>query len=327
MSAPKNIMEEFAEAHGEEFSRLSQGQSLSSLSWLKTGGKADWFFMPQNAEELSRFLQKLPREVPIFPMGVGSNTIFRDGGVEGVVLRLGRGFMEMDIDDESVVAGAQLLDSKLAIEAAKAGIDLSFLRTIPGVVGGAVAMNAGCYGRYVADILRSVEVMDRAGQSTWINASDLKFHYRQTELPKGAIVTRARFEGSRADPAILEQSMQIALDKRAQTQPVSERSCGSTFRNPVGHSSTGEEGEDHTLKAWKVIEEAGLRGAKWGGAQMSPMHPNFLVNTGDATAFDLEALGEDVRRKVLDRSGIELNWEIQRIGRFLPSQKPFWPLD
>ncbi len=315
----------------EEFPRLKQGQALSALSWLRTGGAADWFFMPQDIAELSAFLKKLPSSVPVFPMGLGSNTIFRDGGVEGVVIRPGRGFMSLDIKGNQVLAGAQVLDSKLAIEAAKAGIDLTFLRTIPGAVGGAVIMNAGCYGRYVADVLVDIEIMHRNGEVEVLEAKDLKFHYRQTELPanisQDAIVIAARFQGEEGDPALLEHKMEEALAKRAETQPVNERSCGSTFRNPVGYSSTGADGEDHSLKAWKVIDDAGLRGATLGGAQMSPIHPNFLVNTGDATAYDLEALGEEVRTRVKNHSGIELQWEIKRVGRFLPEQEVLWDVE
>lgn len=315
-------MEELA----RQFERLRPNQPLSGLSWLRTGGAADWFFMPQNREELADFLKALPADIPLLTMGVGSNTIYRDGGVQGVVLRLGRGFMNVEIEGDEITAGAQVLDSKVAIEAAQAGLNVAFLRTIPGAVGGAVAMNAGCYGSYVADILSEVEIMLRNGEVQTIKAKDLDFHYRHTELPAGAIILSAKFKAPKGDAEELAHRMEEALRKRAETQPVDERSCGSTFRNPVGYSSTGAEGEDHSLKAWKVIDDAGLRGATLGGAQMSPMHPNFLVNTGSATSYELEALGETVRARVKEHSGIDLQWEIKRIGRFLPEQDVLWPI-
>ncbi len=306
---------------------LKASQPLAGLSWLRTGGNADWFFQPKDAEHLADFLKACPDDVPLFPMGVGSNTIFRDGGVEGVVIRLGRAFMGLDfLDDGRVHVGAAMLDAMLARKAADEGIDLTFLRTIPGAIGGAIAMNAGCYGAYIADITEEIHILTRDGERQTLQGSDVQFDYRFTHLPQGCVILGAILKGSKADPAALHAQMEDALAKREASQPTKERSCGSTFRNPIGHSSTGAEGEDHSLKAWKVIDDAGLRGTTIGGAQMSEMHPNFLINMGDATSYDLEALGEHVRATVLEKSGIDLTWEIKRIGRFAKDQSPKWTI-
>lgn len=307
---------------------LKPNQPLSGLSWLKTGGAADWFFQPKDEAELAEFLKACPQELPIFPMGVGSNTIFRDGGVEGVVIRLGRAFMGVEFLGEGRVrVGAAMLDAMLARKAADEGIDLTFLRTIPGAMGGAIAMNAGCYGSYVADIIEEIHILTRDGEAKTLYANDVQFDYRYTHLPEGCVILGAIVKGKQGDPAMLHAAMDDALAKREASQPTKERSCGSTFRNPIGHSSTGADGEDHSLKAWKVIDDAGLRGAQIGGAQMSEMHPNFLINTGNATSFDLESLGEHVREKVRAHSGLELTWEIKRIGRFGLDQLPKWTLE
>lgn len=304
--------------------KLKLNQPLAGFSWLRTGGAADYFFNPSSLEDLQGFLRAAPQDLPIFVMGVGSNTIFRDGGVEGVVIRLGRAFLGVNIDDGIVTAGAATLDSMVARKAADAGIDLTFLRTIPGAIGGAVAMNAGCYGHYLNDILVDIDLIYRDGRTETLTKDQIQFGYRTANLPAGAIITQARFHGPMGDPAALHAQMESALTKRAQTQPVNDRSCGSTFRNPAGYSSTGAEDDSHDLKAWSVIDRAGLRGAELGGAQMSPMHPNFLVNRHEATAFDLEALGEHVRKTVAEHSGIRLEWEIKRVGRFAAGQEPDW---
>lgn len=302
-------------------------QPLAGLSWLRTGGNADWFFQPKDAEQLSAFLKACPLDVPLFPMGVGSNTIFRDGGVEGVVIRLGRAFMDFDfLGQGRVQVGAAMLDAMLARKAAVAGIDLTFLRTIPGAIGGAIAMNAGCYGSYISDITEEIHILTRDGDYQTLRGQDVKFDYRYTHLPEGCVILGAIFQGGEGEPAHLNAQMEDALAKREASQPTKERSCGSTFRNPIGHSSTGADGEDHTLKAWKVIDDAGLRGATLGEAQMSEMHPNFLINMGNATAYDLEALGEHVRATVQKQSAIELTWEIKRVGRFASEQTPNWKI-
>ncbi len=296
---------------------LSANKSLDTLTWLRVGGPADWLFQPADEADLSGFLAALDPEVVVFPMGVGSNLIVRDGGLRAVVIRLGRGFNAIAID-ETITAGAAALDAHVARKAADAGRDLTFVRTIPGSIGGAVRMNAGCYGSYVADNLIDVTAIDRQGQRHVIPAADLKLAYRQSDLPEGMVITQARFNAARGDASALHARMEDQLAKRDATQPTKERSAGSTFRNPAGFSSTGLADDSHELKAWKVIEDAGLRGARLGGAQMSPKHPNFLINAKDATAAELEALGEEVRKRVLQARGISLQWEIRRVGEAVP---------
>jgi len=242
----------------------------------------------------------------------------RDGGIRAVVIRLGRGFNAIQIDGDTVTAGAAALDAHVAKKAAEAGLDLTFLRTIPGSIGGAVRMNAGCYGSYVADHLVSVRVITRQGAVKEIAAADLQLAYRSSVLPEGWVVVSATFHAAKGDPAALEARMVDQIAKRDASQPTKDRSAGSTFRNPAGFSSTGRADDTHELKAWKAIDEAGLRGATLGGAQMSPMHSNFLINIGGATAADLENLGEEVRKKVFQQQGITLEWEIMRVGETLP---------
>lgn len=296
---------------------LSAQKTLDSLTWLRVGGPADWLFQPADVDDLTTFLAALDPAIPVFPMGVGSNLIVRDGGIRAVVIRLGRGFNAIETG-EVVTAGAAALDAHVARKAADAGRDLTFLRTIPGAIGGAVRMNAGCYGSYVADHLIDIDVMDRNGQRRTVAAQELKLAYRHSELPSDTTVLSARFHAPEGDPAALHARMEEQLAKRDATQPTKDRSAGSTFRNPAGFSSTGRVDDSHELKAWKVIDDAGLRGARIGGAQMSPKHPNFLINTGAATAAELEALGEEVRKRVLQARGISLQWEIMRIGETVP---------
>ena len=294
--------------------KLTPNRVLSDLTWLRVGGPADWLFQPADLDDLRDFLRDLPEDVDVFPMGVGSNLIVRDGGLRAVVIRLGRAFNAIEIDGDRVRAGAAALDAHVARKAAQAGLDLTFLRTIPGSIGGAVRMNAGCYGTYTADHFQEAEVVLRDGTPRRLTASELNFQYRQSDLPDGAVIVSATFAPPAGDPGELEARMADQLAKRDATQPTKDRSAGSTFRNPAGYSSTGKADDVHDLKAWKVIDEAGLRGAQRGGAQMSPKHPNFLINTGDATAADLEGLGEDVRKKVYHSQGITLEWEIMRVG-------------
>ncbi len=300
---------------------LTPNRSLADLTWLRVGGPADVLFQPADSDDLAAFLHDLDPAIPVFPMGVGSNLIVRDGGIRAVVIRLGRGFNGIEIDGDTVTAGAAALDAHVARRAAQAGLDLTFLRTIPGAVGGAVRMNAGCYGTYVADVFVEAQAVTRAGETVTLTAEDLNFRYRQTDLPDGAVLTRAIFRAPRGDPDALEARMQDQLAKRDATQPTKDRTAGSTFRNPAGFSSTGRADDRHDLKAWKVIDDAGLRGARRGGAQMSEKHPNFLTNTGGATATDLEMLGEEVRKKVFQNSGIELQWEVIRVGETDPGRK------
>ena len=300
---------------------LTEQRPLADLTWMRVGGPAEVLFQPADLEDLSDFLAGLDPSVPVFPMGVGSNLIVRDGGITGVVIRMGRGFNGIEIGDNEVVAGAAALDAHVARKAADAGLDLTFLRTIPGTIGGAVRMNAGCYGTYMADVLQSVTVVLRDGTITEVNVDALELAYRQSTLPDGAVIVSARLASPNAAAESLLQRMTDQLAKRDETQPTKERSAGSTFRNPAGFSSTGRVDDVQDLKAWKVIDDAGMRGAQVGGAQMSEKHSNFMINTGGATAADLETLGEDVRKKVYANSGIELEWEIMRVGEPLLEQQ------
>ena len=293
---------------------LTPNRPLADLTWLRVGGPADWLFQPADEADLCDFLAALDPDIPVFPMGVGSNLIVRDGGMRAVVIRLGRGFNAIDIRGNRVTAGAAALDAHVARRAAEAGCDMTFLRTIPGTIGGAVRMNAGCYGSYVADVLDEIRVVTRQGEPKTLTKADLHLAYRQSTLPDGWVITGATFTAPSGEPAMLDARMQDQIAKRDASQPTKDRSAGSTFRNPVGHSSTGRADDTHELKAWKVIDNAGMRGARIGGAQMSPMHSNFLINAGGATATDLENLGEEVRKKVYATSGITLEWEIMRVG-------------
>jgi UDP-N-acetylmuramate dehydrogenase len=296
---------------------LTPDRPLADLTWLRVGGPADWLFQPADEGDLAAFLAALDPSVAVFPMGVGSNLIVRDGGIRAVVIRLGRGFNAITVDGDRVTAGAAALDAHVARRAAEAGLDLTFLRTIPGSIGGAVRMNAGCYGSYVADHLDTVRIVTRAGAVQTLPATALNLRYRQSDLPEGAVIVEATFRAGQADPQALEARMADQIARRDASQPTKDRSAGSTFRNPAGFSSTGRADDRHELKAWKVIDDAGMRGATLGGAQMSPMHSNFLINAGGATAADLENLGEAVRKKVFQSSGITLEWEIMRVGEHL----------
>ncbi|MEM7742547.1 MAG: UDP-N-acetylmuramate dehydrogenase [Pseudomonadota bacterium] len=291
---------------------------LAPLTWLRVGGPAEWLFQPADLADLADFLKALPAEVPVTPLGVCSNLIIRDGGLPGVAIKLGRAFMGVEIlEGHRLRVGAAVLDSAVARKAAAAGIaGLEFLRTIPGAIGGAVKMNAGCYGSYLADVFHSVTLVDRQGTVHEVTAVD--FSYRASDIPDDSVIVAATLQGRAGDPATSEALMADYVAKREASQPTKDRSCGSTFRNPAGYSSTGATDDPMDLKAWKLIEDAGCRGLTKGGAQMSPKHANFLVNTGEATAADLEDLGEEVRARVKAQSGHELVWEIRRIGVKVP---------
>lgn len=297
---------------------LTPNRPLAELTWLRVGGPAEWLFQPADPEDLAGFLRDLDPAIPVFPMGVGSNLIVRDGGLRGVTIRLGRGFNGIGIAGDTVEAGAAALDAHVARKAAEAGIDLAFLRTIPGSIGGAVRMNAGCYGAYLADHCLAVTCVTRGGEIVERTPAEMGFAYRRSTLPEGWVVIAARLTGPRAEPAALAQRMDEQIARRDASQPTKERSAGSTFRNPAGFSSTGRADDSHELKAWKLIDEAGLRGARLGGAQMSEKHPNFLLNAGGATAAELEGLGEEVRKRVFQHSGHLLEWEIMRVGETAP---------
>jgi UDP-N-acetylmuramate dehydrogenase len=292
--------------------KLLFDEPLAPFTWFRVGGPADVLFLPADAEDLGQFLAGLPAEAPVTVLGVGSNVIVRDGGVPGVVIRLaGRAFGRIEVlDDHRIAAGVGALDAQVARAAAKAGIaGLEFYAGIPGSIGGALTMNAGCYGSETKDVLRSARGLDAAGETREWTLADFGYSYRHSHMPPGMIFTEAVFQGRPDDPAAIEARMAQITQRREQTQPIREKTGGSTFKNPPGHSS------------WKLVDEAGWRGKPFsvsgdgGGAMFSPLHANFLINTGEATAADLEGLGEAVRADVKARLGVELEWEIKRIGR------------
>lgn len=287
---------------------------MASLTWLRVGGPAEAVFTPADADDLAAFLKAYDGALTV--VGVGSNLIVRDGGLKGVVVRLSpRAFGAIEpLDGARIRAGAAALDAQVAKRAAAAGIaGLEFLRTIPGAIGGALAMNAGCYGVYTADVFESATAVTRAGEVVTLAPEDMNFAYRASNAGE-VVFTEAVLKGAPGEPAAIEARMAEALAKREATQPTRDRTAGSTFRNPAGFSSTGRGDHSLDLMAWKLIDEAGCRGLTLGGAVMNEKHPNFLTNAGGATAADLENLGELVRERVLKSSGIALEWEIKRIG-------------
>ncbi|GGC67240.1 UDP-N-acetylmuramate dehydrogenase [Chelatococcus reniformis] len=284
---------------------LERSASLAPLSWFRTGGPADVLFTPADADDLALFLAHLPAAVPVLVIGLGSNLLVRDGGVEGVVIKLGRAFAGVEVLAGSRIrAGAAAPDVKVASAAAKAGIaGLAFMRGIPGAVGGALRMNGGAYGGETKDVLVEAEGVSRAGTRAIFSNADMGFTYRHSSVDPGTVFTAALFAGQPGDPAEIAAEMGLITETRAATQPVSTRTGGSTFKNPPG------------AKAWQLVDEAGCRGLRRGGAQVSELHCNFLINHGGATAADIEGLGEEVRRRVRDTSGVDLDWEIKRVGR------------
>ncbi|MEM7506292.1 MAG: UDP-N-acetylmuramate dehydrogenase [Pseudomonadota bacterium] len=296
--------------------RLEHRRPLAPMSWLRVGGPAEVLFHPADREDLAAFLSNLDADWTITPLGVCSNMIIRDGGLPGVSIRLGRAFAGFEaLEDHRVRVGAALLDAHAAKRAAEGGVaGLAFLRTIPGTIGGAIKMNAGCYGSYTADVIESVTCVTREGRVVTLGAEEIGFSYRASDLPEGHVIVEAVLRGQPGDPGQIAAQMESYVAKREESQPVKDRSCGSTFRNPAGYSSTGQADDPMDLKAWKLIEEAGCRGLRLGGAQISPKHANFMVNAGGATARDLEGLGEFVRKRVKSTSGRDLVWEIQRLG-------------
>jgi UDP-N-acetylmuramate dehydrogenase len=288
--------------------KLLFDEPLAPFTWFRVGGPADVLFLPADDADLTDFLLALPDEVPRMVLGVGSNVIVRDGGVEGVVIRLaGRAFaqIETDADALKVIAGPGALDAAVARAAAKAGIaGLEFYAGIPGTIGGALTMNAGCYGSETKDVLQAAWGVDRTGEQRVWEVEDFGFAYRHSAVPEnGMIWLQAVFQGRTDDPAAIVARMAEITSRRESSQPIREKTGGSTFRNPPGHS------------AWKLVDEAGWRGKAFGAAMFSPLHANFMINTGEATAADLEGLGEAVRADVAAKTGILLEWEIKRIGR------------
>lgn len=304
--------------------KLTADAPLAPLVWFKSGGAAQWLFEPKDAGDLSRFLGALDPSVPVFPLGLGSNLIIRDGGVPGVVVRLGKAFAKVERCVERL--GVERLDATtlpntlrcgggasgilVSSTARDAGIaGLEFLRSIPGTVGGFLRMNGGAYGAEVKDILVDADLVLRDGSRVTLPVADLHYTYRHSELPEGAIVVGARFRGRPGDPAAIQAEMDRISAAREASQPLRSKTGGSTFKNPPPETSGGE-------KAWALVDRAGCRGLALGGAQVSEKHTNFLINTGTATSTEIEALGEEVRRRVKDNSGVELEWEIQRVGIF-----------
>ena len=284
--------------------RLLPNQSLQGLTWFRVGGPAQVLFMPEDEADLAYVLANLGNEIPVTVIGLGSNLIVRDGGVPGVVIRLGRGFNDViALEDYQVRAGTAVPDVKVARVAQEAAIaGIAFLRGIPGAIGGALRMNGGAYGGETKDVLISARGVDRQGNIRAFSNADMHYTYRHCGAPDDVIFTEALFRGKPGDPAVIAAEMDKITQSREATQPIKSRTGGSTFKNPPGH------------KAWQLIDAAGCRGLKVGGAQVSELHCNFLINLGSASAADIETLGETVRKRVKESSGIELDWEIKRIG-------------
>ena len=302
MSFP-DIVPDLKAAMPELRGRLLANQPLAGLTWFRVGGPAQVLFMPDDEADLSYFLSNLPGDIGVTVVGLGSNLIVRDGGVPGVVVRLGRGFNEIAIEGLDVRAGTAVPDLRVAQAAQKAGIaGLAFMCGIPGGVGGALRMNGGAYGRETKDALVEARAVDRAGRVHVLRNADMDYTYRHCGAPEDFIFTQAHFAGQKGDPDAIAADMERITQSRGATQPIKTRTGGSTFKNPPGQ------------KAWQIIDAAGCRGLRIGGAQVSELHCNFLINLGDATAADIETLGETVRQRAKDSSGVELEWEIKRIG-------------
>jgi UDP-N-acetylmuramate dehydrogenase len=287
--------------------RLAEDAPLAPIAWFRVGGPAEVMFTPADADDLADFLAALPDDVTVTVFGVGSNLLVRDGGVGGVVIRLGRAFTDIRVDGMTVTAGAAAMDVNVARAAQEAGIaGLEFLSGIPGTIGGALRMNAGAYGRETADVMVAAEAVDRGGALHRIGQAEMGFTYRHTAVSEDWIFTAAVLQGEPGDPAAIAARMAEIKTARQDSQPIRARTGGSTFKNPPGES------------AWKLIDAAGCRGLRRGAAQVSEVHCNFLINTGGATAAELEGLGEDVRARVKAHAGVTLEWEIARIGKALP---------
>ena len=293
--------------------KLRAGASLAKATWFQAGGSAEVLFRPLDLEDLVAFLKAKPADVPLTVLGAGTNLLVRDGGVEGVVVRLGKSFAQVQVDGEQVVAGGSAMDVNVARAAAAAGITgLEFLSGVPGTIGGAIRMNAGAYGRELSDVIVSAEAIGPNGERHVLEASKLGFTYRGCNIPEDWIFTSAVLRGHKDLPAAIKTKMANIQAARAESQPIRSKTGGSTFANPIEPDAAG-------AKAWELIDQAGCRGLKRGGAMVSNLHCNFLINNGAASATDLESLGEEVRRRVAEKSGIVLRWEIRRIGRHAQS--------
>ena len=289
---------------------LLADEVLAPFTWFRVGGAADALFLPKDEADLAEFLSKLDPIIPVTVLGAASNVIVRDGGIAGVVVRLGPSFGKVATDGLRVTAGAAALDARVSVAAANAGIaGLEFFSGVPGTIGGALRMNAGCYGRETKDVLIEAHALDRQGRRVTLKNADFHFSYRHTEASEDLIFIEALFEGTQDEPVAILERIEALKARRETTQPIREKTGGSTFANP--HPP----GAPNQRSSWKLVDEAGMRGARRGGAQVSELHCNFLLNVGDATAADIEGLGEDVRAAVKAKSGVELRWEIKRIGR------------
>jgi len=296
----EKLIERLPRARG----RFEVNFPLAQLTWFRVGGPAEVLFTPADEHDLAEFLKETPREIQVYVIGVGSNLLVRDGGVPGVVIRLGRGFGEIAAEpDHRISVGAAVPDVRVARFALDHGIGaLTFLRGIPGTIGGALRMNGGAYGRETKDVFVSARAVDRRGNIHVLSNADMRFTYRHCGADDDVIFTQALLQGEPGDPAGIAREMEEITERRESTQPVKSRTGGSTFKNPPGH------------KSWQLIDAAGMRGVSIGGAKVSELHCNFLINEGGASAADLEKLGETVRRRVHETSGIDLDWEIKRIG-------------
>jgi UDP-N-acetylmuramate dehydrogenase len=307
MAVPADLTGRLSGWIGQVRGRLVPGQLASEITWFKVGGAIELYFQPADEADLAFFLKNLPADIPVLTIGLGSNLLIRDGGIGGVVIRLsGKGFGKTEVlDNQRIRAGAAVPDVVLAKAAAEAAIDgLSFYRGIPGAVGGALFMNAGCYGTETGDRMIELTGVNRGGERITVSNADMAYAYRHSGGPAGLVITSAIYEGVAGDrQAILDKMAEITRT-REDAQPTRSRTGGSTFKNPPGHS------------AWKLIEAAGCRGLRVGAAEVSQKHCNFLINAGKASAHDIETLGETVRRRVRAQSGVGLNWEIRRLGRF-----------
>ncbi len=287
--------------------RLIENAPLGKMTWFRVGGAAEILFKPADEKDLIDFLKNCPADIPIMILGVASNLIIRDGGIKGVVIKLGKGFTDINVHKDTITAGVAALDLNIALTAARVGLaGLEFFSGIPGSIGGALRMNAGAYGTETKDVLISATAVDRQGEVHHLTPEQMGMSYRHNDTPKDYIFTSASFKATGSETTeVLEQRIADIKQKREDSQPIREKTSGSTFANPDGH------------KAWQLIDQAGCRGLMVGGAQISEKHCNFMINTGDATAADLENLGEEVRRRVKENSGVELRWEIKRIGEAL----------
>ncbi len=285
--------------------KLLRDEALAPFTWFRVGGPAEALFLPADADDLAQFLKALPAETPVMALGVGSNVIVRDGGLPGVVIRLaGRAFAGVSVEGDLITAGAGALDAAVARAASNAGLaGLEFYGGVPGTIGGALTMNAGCYGAETKDVLVSAWGYDRSGEKRTLSLAEFGYTYRHSQAPEDIIWVEATYRGRPDEPEAVKARMAEITARRETTQPIREKTGGSTFKNPPGHSS------------WKLVDDAGWRGKLHGGAKFSELHSNFMINAQEATAADLEGLGEAVRADVLAKTGVQLDWEIKRIGR------------